>query len=764
MKLQTAVLGFPRMGPKRELKKATETFWKDNSFDALAKQARHIRKENWLLQKKAGIDFIPSNDFSLYDHMLDMAVLLGVIPERYGKVEGLVDTETYFAMARGKQNVTAMEMTKWFDTNYHYIVPEFKKGQSFRLASSKPFDEFKEALALGITTRPVLVGPLTFLMLGKAKDEGFNVLELLPDLLPVYTQILNELKSLGAKNVQIDEPILVMDLSADVKKAFESAYQTLSGSGTKLALTTYFGELEDNLDLALNLPVDTLHVDLTRGDSQLSQILKAPGSLTLSLGIIDGRNIWKADLSEAIKIMKDAAATRPSSKIIIASSSSLLHVPLDLELETKMDKELKGWLSFACQKLEEIHMIQKAIKAGPSVKAVLQANKKAVLSRKESKRIHQKSVADRIKTLKAEDAQRKSPFAKRQIAQRKRLRLPLYPTTTIGSFPQTKDIRQARAEFRTGKKTHKDYDAFLKQQTRDVISRQEEIGLDVLVHGEFERTDMVEYFGVMLNGFAFTQFGWVQSYGSRYVKPPIIFGDVSRSKPMTVSWFKYAQALTDRPVKGMLTGPITILQWSFVRDDQPRSQTALQIGLAIRDEVQDLEDAGSAIIQIDEPAIREGLPLRRKHWNTYLKWAVHCFKVASSSVRDETQIHTHMCYSEFNDIIEAIAALDADAISIETSRSQMELLQVFAQFHYPNEIGPGVYDIHSPRVPTKEEISELLKKASRVLPAKNIWVNPDCGLKTRDWKETTPSLKNMVETAKQLRSHHEQVSSDVKTH
>jgi 5-methyltetrahydropteroyltriglutamate--homocysteine methyltransferase len=762
--LKTAVLGYPRIGAGRELKKATESYWKGEiSKEALLKTGAEIRKANWLTQKQAGIDVIPSNDFSFYDQVLDMTALLGAVPERYRWSGTGVDLDTYFAMARGIQekqgvqsaSVPAMEMTKWFDTNYHYIVPEFRKGQTFKISSDKPFAEFKEAKTLGIQTRPVLVGPVTYLWLGKTKDKNFSSFSLLDSLLKTYAEILKKFQSLGAGSIQIDEPALVMDLTPEAKAAFKKAYAFFAkeAPGVSLMLTTYFGALEDNLKLAASLPVAGLHVDLVRAPGQLSKVAAAlPKQKTLSLGVVDGRNIWKNDLNQTMASLRALVKKRGEDNCLIASSCSLIHSPLDLDLETSLDKELKNWLSFAKQKLAEIQVIRKALSGSGSVTTELKSNKAAIESRKKSKRIHKKAVAARLKAVKPKDASRKSSFKIRQKLQSEKLNLPLFPTTTIGSFPQTADVRQARAQFKKGALSESRYDDFLKEKTKDAIRCQEEIGLDMLVHGEFERNDMVEYFGEQLEGFAFTKNGWVQSYGSRYVKPPVIYGDVERPKPMTVEWTRYAQSLTDRPVKGMLTGPITILQWSFVRNDQPRSQTAKQIALAIRDEVSDLEKAGTAAIQIDEPAIREGLPLRRKEWKGYLKWAVEAFKLSSCSVSDQTQIHTHMCYSEFNDIIAAIAAMDADVISIETSRSQMELLDAFVKFRYPNEIGPGVYDIHSPRVPSVEEMRGLLEKAAKVLPVRNLWVNPDCGLKTRGWEETTLALKAMVAAAKAMRN------------
>jgi 5-methyltetrahydropteroyltriglutamate--homocysteine methyltransferase len=754
-------LGYPRVGAKRELKKANEGFWTGKVSQAeLLKTASDLRATHWNEQKAAGIDLIPSNDFSFYDHVLDTSVLVGAVPARYHWDGGNVSLETYFAMARGSQtknlDVPAMEMTKWFDTNYHYIVPEFTKNQAFKISSTKPFDEFNEAKALGIKTKPVLVGPVSYLLLGKEKESGFSRLSLLDKLLPVYVEVLKKLAGLGAEWIQFDEPMLALDRTDEERKAFAKAYETLRSAvpNVKILVATYFDSLRDNLATAANLPVDALHVDLVRAPQQLDEVLNAVagGKKLLSLGVVDGRNIWKNDYEASLALIEKAAAKLGKDRIMVAPSSSMLHTPFDLDFETKLDSELKSWMAFAKQKLGEISVLAKAANGGKdSVKAELDANRKAMESRRTSAKIHNPKVKARVAAVTPADAQRQSPFAARAAKQHAKLNIPGFPTTTIGSFPQTTDVRSWRAKLKKGEWTEAQYEEQVKKETERVIHWQEKIGVDVLVHGEFERNDMVEYFGEQLDGFAFTQNGWVQSYGSRCVKPPVIFGDVARPHPMTVAWSSYAQSLTKKPVKGMLTGPVTILQWSFVRNDQPRSETTKQIALAIRDEVVDLEKAGIGVIQIDEPAIREGLPLRKADWPAYLKWAVEAFKLSSSGVKDETQIHTHMCYSEFNDIIDSIGAMDADVISIECSRSQMELLDAFVKYHYPNEIGPGVYDIHSPRVPSKEEIMQLLHKAARVLEPRQIWVNPDCGLKTRQWPETEASLANMIAAAKQMR-------------
>jgi len=756
-------LGFPRIGVHRDLKKALESFWKgDMTEHALRDAAKELRKTHWTMQHRAGIKHIPSNDFSFYDQVLDTIALVGAVPERYNFKGDKIDLATYFAMARGVQNkkdhadAPAMEMTKWFDTNYHYIVPELKTGQKFSLSSDKIFDEFKEAKLQGIHTRPVLLGPVSFLLLSKMKEGADSTISLLSELLPVYERILKQLAALGADWIQLDEPCLVLDISDEARRAYKTAYDKLSAATPDLHImvATYFGDLRDNLETAVTLPVAGLHIDLVRAPEQLDAVLaKFPAKKTLSLGVVNGRNIWRADLDAAVKQVEKAIAKLGSEWVFVAPSCSLQHTPVDLDVEDKLDAELKSWLAFAKQKLAEVAIITKAVSEGQAaVKAELEASRQAQAARSTSARIHNQSVKQRA--AKVDDAMRnrKSPFAARAKQQQDSLKLPLLPTTTIGSFPQTAEVRAARADFKAGKSDAKAYEKFLKEETARCVQYQEEIGIDVLVHGEFERNDMVEYFGEQLSGFAFTKNGWVQSYGARCVKPPVIFGDVARPKPMTVEWSTYSQSLTKKPMKGMLTGPVTILQWSFVRDDQPRSETCRQIAFAIRDEVADLEKAGIKIIQIDEAAIREGLPLRKADWKAYLDWAVDSFRITASVAKDETQIHTHMCYSEFNDIIAAIADMDADVISIETSRSQMELLDAFVTFKYPNQIGPGVYDIHSPRVPTQTEMEALLRKALKVLAPVQVWVNPDCGLKTRGWAEVKPALESMVASAKKLRT------------
>ena len=758
-------LGYPRIGSNRELKKACESYWSGKTtIQNLVQVGRDIRKHNWELQKEAGIDLIPSNDFSFYDQVLDHSLMFGAIPKRYHDVilsAGNNELDLYFAMARGYQknglDITAMEMTKWFDTNYHYIVPEFTKDQQFKLFSNKLLDEYNEAKRLGINTKPVLIGPVTYLLLGKEKEAGFDRIDLIKNLLPVYIEILRKLDEQHVEWVQIDEPFLCLDLTEKDKVAFKYVYAEIRKQfpHLQIMLATYFESLGENTDLALSLPVTAIHVDLVKGPDQLAQIIeKLPHHITLSIGVVDGRNIWKNDYIHSLDLIKSSLSKVSSNKLIISTSCSLIHTPCDLDLEsndTILTSDIKDWLAFAKQKLKEVVDINK-LSVNEDINAIeLKLNMSSIERRKVSQLIHNPEVIKRAAEIASGDDQRKSNFDSRKLTQRNALNLPLFPTTTIGSFPQTPEVRSWRAQFKKGNISLEEYNALLENETEETIRFQEETGIDVLVHGEFERNDMVEYFGEQLAGFSFTSNGWVQSYGSRCVKPPVIYGDVWRPKPMTIKWSSFAQSLTKKWVKGMLTGPVTILQWSFVRNDQPRSETCNQIALAIRDEVVDLEAAGIKIIQIDEPAIREGLPLRKKDWQLYLEWAVKAFRISASGVNDETQIHTHMCYSEFNDIIQNITDMDADVITIECSRSQMELLDVFADFNYPNEIGPGVYDIHSPRVPSMDEMVKLLQKAKKVIPVDQLWVNPDCGLKTRHWEETKKALIEMVAAAKVLR-------------
>jgi 5-methyltetrahydropteroyltriglutamate--homocysteine methyltransferase len=765
--MKTNNLGYPRIGSNRELKKASELYWAGKiSADELLEVGKNIRATNWQLQAQSGIDLIPSNDFSFYDQVLDLTLALGAIPKRYSEIVKTNSTlDLYFAMARGSQkegqDVVAMEMTKWFDTNYHYIVPEFTKNQKFELFSTKIIDEFVESKKLGIKTKPVLIGPVSYLLLGKEKEGGFHRINLIEELLPVYFEILNALQNEGAEYIQLDEPFLALNLTDKERNAITYVYNEINKNfpSLKIILTNYFDCFGENLDTVLALPVHTLHLDLVRCPSQLDDILesgKLAATVNLSLGVVDGRNIWKNDFKKSLTLIQKATDALGKDRILIAPSCSLIHSPCDLDLETNdatLTPEIKQWLAFAKQKIEEIVLLQNfALDEVSLVDSVsFQQNTIANENRKTSKLIHNDAVKNRVASITKGDDQRQNPFAIRRKKQIEALNLPLFPTTTIGSFPQTTEVRNWRAKFKKGELSQQQYDDLLQKETEETIRFQEETGIDVLVHGEFERNDMVEYFGEQLDGFAFTKNGWVQSYGSRCVKPPVIYGDVSRPNPMTVKWAQFAQSLTPKWVKGMLTGPVTILQWSFVRNDQPRSETCTQIALAIRDEVVDLEKAGIKIIQIDEPAIREGLPLRKEEWANYLDWAIKAFRISASGVKDDTQIHTHMCYSEFNDIIQNIADMDADVITIECSRSQMELLDVFADFKYPNEIGPGVYDIHSPRVPSRNEMVHLLEKAIAVVPADQLWVNPDCGLKTRHWEETKKALIEMVAAAQQMR-------------
>lgn len=746
------VLGVPRIGPNRELKFAQEACWRGEIDEAaLRAVASGIRQANWRRQHAAGLDFVTVGDFAFYDQMLNQVALLGCAPERFGFGNRIALSE-YFQLARGNAACHAMEMTKWFDTNYHYLVPEFKPDTHFTLDPGWLFDEVTEAQTAGFEAKPVLIGPLTFLWLGKEKAAGFNRLDLLDRLLPVYAQILARLKAQGVEWVQIDEPVLALDLPADWRSAFERAYHALNGAGVKLLLASYFGPLRENLLVALKLPVAGVHVDCVRGGGELAQVIDwLPATKVLSVGVIDGRNIWKTDLNAVLDRFEGLHA-RLGDRLWLAPSCSLLHVPASLAGETAMDAALRNWLAFADDKIAALSTLKIAFNEGrQAATAELSAHARALASRRASSRVHDAAVAARLSALTPVHDVRNSPFAVRQSVQRARFKLPDFPTTTIGSFPQTPQIRHARARFKAGVLGEADYTAAMQDEIGHAIEKQEALGLDVLVHGEAERNDMVEYFGEQLAGFAFSQNGWVQSYGSRCVKPPIIYGDVSRPRPMTVAWTRHAQSLTVKPVKGMLTGPVTMLQWSFVRDDQPRAITALQIALAIRDEVADLETAGIGIIQIDEPAYREGLPLRKADWAAYLEWASRAFRISASGVSDATQIHTHMCYSEFNDILPAIAAMDADVITIETSRSDMELLRGFGEFSYPNEIGPGVYDIHSPRIPDAADMTRLLEKAAQVIAPDRLWVNPDCGLKTRGWAETEAALANMVAAARTMR-------------
>ena len=781
-------LGFPRIGAKRELKFALESYWKgESSREALEQLGAQLRQRHW--DDQAGLDLVPVGDFAFYDQMLDMSFTLGNLPERARDFHGDA-LDNYFRVARGRSasaaarppegsapspgeavaqrqegrpvgaqehaaccgGIAAGEMTKWFDTNYHYIVPEFTAAAEFKLDASRLLEQLAEAKANGTQAKPVIIGPVTYLALGKAKDDS-DKLALLPRLLPVYGELLDTLAAQGVEWVQIDEPLLVTELDEAWRHAFNLAYHHLKACRVKILLATYFGQLQENRYLAANLPVAGLHVDAINGREDVLPLLNLLSEhKVLSLGVINGRNIWKTDLTAVLDWI-EPLAQRLGKRLWIAPSCSLLHVPVDLRNEPKMDAEIKSWLAYALQKLDELRILGRALREGrDAVAAELAENLAALTARRTSPRVNDPAVQAAVARIDAQFGQRKHAYTQRAAKQAALLKLPAYPTTTIGSFPQTADIRHARSEYKAGRLDEAGYQAAMQAEIARSVREQEALELDVLVHGEAERNDMVEYFGEQLQGYAFSQFGWVQSYGSRCVKPPILFGDISRPKAMTVDWTAYAQSLTEKPMKGMLTGPVTILNWSFVRDDQPRSASCKQLALAIREEVLDLEKAGVRVIQIDEAALREGLPLRKAQWQEYLDWAVESFRITANGVEDETQIHTHMCYSEFNDIIASIAGMDADVITIETSRSDMELLDAFDDFKYPNEIGPGVYDIHSPNIPTQEHMVQLMKKAAERIPAERLWVNPDCGLKTRQWAEVLPALANMVAAAKTLRA------------
>ena len=756
-------LGFPRIGRDRELKRALERYWRaECSEDELRETGKALRASHWRIQAQAGIELLPVGDFAWYDQVLTHTLMVGAVPPRFRHADDGLGLDTLFAMGRGLvraecgcDGAQAQEMTKWFDTNYHYLVPELEAEQRFHLGWHQLFEEVEEAIALGYRVKPVLLGPLTYLWLSKCGGREFDKLALLDRLLPVYHEIFTRLAGLGVDWVQIDEPALVLDLPDEWRQAYRSAYHMLRQRDVKLLLTTYFGPLEDNLELAAGLPVDGLHLDLVRGDGQLDQLLSSAafdGDKVLSLGVVDGRNVWRCDLDRALEQLARARHVL-NDRLWVAPSCSLLHVPVDLERETGLDDELRQWLAFAIQKCAEVALLTRAARGEESdeVELALRESRAVQSTRSVSRRIHRAEVKARVEGIRDAQAQRSAPFAQRIEAQRGKLALPKLPTTTIGSFPQTSEVRRTRSAYRQGRLGEADYLRAMRDEIGKVVAFQERVGLDVLVHGEPERNDMVEYFAEQLEGYLITRFGWVQSYGSRCVKPAIIYGDITRPAPMTVDWISYAQSLSKKPMKGMLTGPVTMLAWSFPREDICRETQAQQLALALRDEVCDLEAAGIDIIQIDEAAFREILPLRRRDWQHYLDWAVKAFRIASSGVKDSTQIHTHMCYSEFNQIIEAIAAMDADVITIETSRSQMELLRAFEAFEYPNQIGPGVYDIHSPRVPSVEEMVELLEKAAAVLPVGRLWVNPDCGLKTRGWPETEAALVNMVDAARSVR-------------
>jgi 5-methyltetrahydropteroyltriglutamate--homocysteine methyltransferase len=754
-------LGYPRIGPQRELKEALEAYWHGRTGEAeLRARGARLRAERWRVQREAGLDLVAVGDFAWYDHVLTTTAMVGAVPARFGQEPaGLA---TYFAMARGTERQPAMEMTKWFDTNYHYIVPEFDARTRFRLDASWLLEEVREAQALGVPVKPVLIGPLTYLWLGKEKEAGFDRLALLPALVETCRELLAELAQLGVAWTQIDEPALVLDLPQRWVAQLESTYAALAAAGPRLLLATYFGGVTHVAERLKRLPVGGLHLDLARAPRQLDAFLRDyPPDKVLSLGVVDGRNVWRCDLERALETLQPVHA-RLGERLWLAPSCSLLHCPLDLTLETELEADVKGWLAFSQQKLAEIGLLKRGLVDGPkAIAREIAAANDARSSRRLSQRTRDPAVESAVHALDRKAEQRVSPFTRRQATQARHLGLPPFPTTTIGSFPQTAAIRRVRSAYRGGTLSEAQYREHIRAEIREAIARQEALGLDVLVHGEAERNDMVQYFAEQLQGYAVTGHGWVQSYGSRCVKPPIIYGDVSRPRPMTVEWARYAQSLTAKPVKGMLTGPVTLLQWSFVRDDRPRAETALQIALAIRGEVADLERAGIRVIQIDEPALREGLPLDRREWDAYLAWATRAFRVAANGVADETQIHTHMCYSEFGDILPALGTLDADVITIEASRSAMDLLDGFARFSYPNAIGPGIYDIHAPRVPEAGEMLALLGKARTVIPDGRLWVNPDCGLKTRDWPEVEAALSNMVNAARELRKRAAQKSAEV---
>jgi len=774
MTATTHNLGFPRIGAKRELKFALESYWQgQSSRDHLNAVGAQLRKRHW--ENQSCLDFAPVGDFAFYDQVLDMSFMLGNLPERVRSFHGDA-LDNYFRVARGRSaqaiddpaqccgGVAAGEMTKWFDTNYHYIVPELDTKTEFKLDASRLLDQLAEAKSQGVRAKPVIIGPITYLAIGKAKDES-DKLALLPRLLPVYQELLSTLAAHGVQWVQIDEAILVTELDAHWQQAFKTAYQALNTGKVKLLLATYFGELQENLPLVCDLPVQGVHLDTINAREEVEPLVaQLPADRVLSLGVINGRNIWKTDLNALLDWL-EPLAEKLGERLWLAPSCSLLHVPVDLGNEEKIDTEVKSWLAFALQKLEELTLVATALKQGrDAVKDELDANRAAIEARRKSPRVNQPTVRAAVAKIDAKLGQRQSSYSQRAPKQAALLQLPRFPTTTIGSFPQTAEIRQARSQLKAGEIDAATYKEAMRAEIRRSVREQQSLGLDVFVHGEAERNDMVEYFGEQLTGYVFSQFGWVQSYGSRCVKPPILFGDISRPKAMTVEWIKYAASLTDKPMKGMLTGPVTILNWSFVRDDQPRSVSCQQLALAIRQEVLDLEQAGVPVIQIDEAALREGLPLRRSQWKKYLDWAVESFRITANGVADETQIHTHMCYSEFNDIIASIADMDADVITIETSRSDMELLDAFDNFKYPNEIGPGVYDIHSPNIPTQQHIVQLMCKAAERIPAERLWVNPDCGLKTRQWNEVIPALTNMVAAAKALRASHGNVVRQMPEH
>ncbi|GAA5892966.1 hypothetical protein JCM5296_003394 [Sporobolomyces johnsonii] len=765
----SAVLGFPRIGAKREVKKATEAYWAGKiSAEDLQKVAKEQRIARWQLIKDAGVDVVPSGDFTLYDHVLDFNYTFNIIPSRFAKAN-VSDLDRYFAMGRGRQvgdvDLEAQEMQKWFDSNYHYIKSEVSSSTEFKLNNLKPVDEFLEAKEAGIVTRPVLVGPITALLLGKTgRDEtssSFEPIQALDKLVPVYAELLQKLEQAGATEVQIDEPSLVMDSTAQLGEKYQSTYAAFAKAapGLKITLATYFGRLDSNVEFVAKLPIHALHIDLDRAPKQLDQVVAAvkDTKLVLSLGLVSGRNIWKNDLAASIATAKKVVDVLGADRVVVATSSSLLHTPVTLANESKLKPEQKDWFSFAAEKVAEVAVIAKALSNASSVQAELEKNAASIKARRDFEKNSDAAVRERLAKVTPDMYERKSPFPERIAAQAKVYQLPAFPTTTIGSFPQTKEIRLARSKHTKGELTTQEYEAFLEREIKHVVEFQEKIDIDVLVHGEAERNDMSQYFGEQLSGFVFTENAWVQSYGSRYVRPPIVVSDVSRPAPMTVRWSSYAQSLTKRPVKGMLTGPVTILNWSFPRADVPKEVQCKQLALALRDEVIDLEKAGIFAIQVDEPAIREGLPLRQSEWDEYLTWAVDSFRLATAGVEDKTQTHSHFCYSDFNLIFQHIINLDADVISIEASKSDLKLLDAFRKYSYPNLIGPGLWDIHSPRVPSVDEMKQRFAEFKKAIPhAKHMYINPDCGLKTRGWPEVETSLINMVAVAKWAREEYPQ--------
>ncbi len=749
------IVGFPRIGEQRELKRVLEEFWaKKCSFENVQNVASKLKARHWEYQRDAGIDFISSNDFSLYDNMLDTSVMLGAIPKRFANLK---DEELYFAMARGNASTVAMEMTKWFNTNYHYIVPELRPDESYKLDASKIVNEYNEAKSLGIKTKINIIGPITYLGLSKRVDRG-DVYEFWDKIVPIYEELLKVISTLDDEViVQIDEPIFVKGLETKVLSLIKPTYDRLSNisSNIKIAVVTYFEHSNEATKVLVHTPIWALGLDFLYGDENLKSLeIIASSGKKLIAGVVDGRNIWRCDVAKTLELLENISKVVAKENILIGSSCSLLHSPFSLKHEEKMNKEIKEWLSFALEKLGEISLVSKIFFDGKSSldeaqRKALNGNIKANQNRKNSPLVNDKAVQERVKNRVL--LQRGGDAKERLELQREILGYSDLVTTTIGSFPQTPEIRKARSDFKSALISKDEYEKDIKNYIDECVAFQEECGLEILVHGEPERNDMVEYFGEQLSGYGFSQNGWVQSYGSRCVKPPFIYGDISRPKPMTVDWTTYAQSRTSRIMKGMLTGPVTILNWSFVRDDMPRGEVSKQIAVALSDEIDDLQKAGIKIIQVDEAAFKEGYPLRDNKIKIYEKWAVRDFKIAVSSAKKETQIHTHMCYSEFNDIISTIEDMDADVISIETARSGNELLKIFKKARYSKEVGPGVYDIHSPRIPSVEEIVNQIELLLEVLPKEQLWINPDCGLKTRKWEEVKQALKNMVEAVKIVR-------------